>query len=62
MMSAAPVVWILCSEIQPLQRRDFDITCSTTTNGIFTMMIGATFLTLMDNIGAAGKKLRDIGQ
>ena len=53
-MSAAPVVWILCSEIQPLKCRDFGITCSTTTNWIANMIIGATFLTLLDTIGAAG--------
>lgn len=44
-MSAAPVVWILCSEIQPLKCRDFGITCSTTTNWVSNMIIGATFLT-----------------
>src|SRR5690606_18020595 len=53
-MSAAPVVWILCSEIQPLKCRDFGITCSTTTNWVSNMIIGATFLTLLDAIGAAG--------
>ncbi|WP_352410499.1 sugar porter family MFS transporter [Mixta sp. BE291] len=53
-MSAAPVVWILCSEIQPLKCRDFGITCSTTTNWVSNMIIGATFLTLLDLIGAAG--------
>ena len=53
-MSAAPVVWILCSEIQPLKCRDFGITCSTTTNWVSNMIIGATFLTLLDTIGAAG--------
>ncbi|MDN4627914.1 sugar porter family MFS transporter [Erwinia sp. PsM31] len=53
-MSAAPVVWILCSEIQPLKCRDFGITCSTTTNWVANMIIGATFLTLLGNIGAAG--------
>ncbi|GHM15882.1 hypothetical protein ECZU42_51010 [Escherichia coli] len=53
-MSAAPVVWILCSEIQPLKCRDFGITCSTTTNWVSNMIIGATFLTLLDSIGAAG--------
>ncbi|EBW7151055.1 sugar porter family MFS transporter [Salmonella enterica subsp. enterica serovar Coeln] len=53
-MSAAPVVWILCSEIQPLKCRDFGITCSTTTNWGSNMIIGATFLTLLDSIGAAG--------
>ena len=52
-MSAAPVVWILCSEIQPLKCRDFGITCSTTTNWVSNMIIGATFLTLLDAIGAA---------
>ncbi len=51
-MSAAPVVWILCSEIQPLKCRDFGITCSTTTNWVSNMIIGATFLTLLDTIGA----------
>jgi len=53
-MSAAPVVWILCSEIQPLKCRDFGVTCSTTTNWVANMIIGATFLTLLDAIGAAG--------
>ncbi|MFT4269908.1 MAG: sugar porter family MFS transporter [Pantoea sp.] len=53
-MSAAPVVWILCSEIQPLKCRDFGITCSTTTNWIANMIIGATFLSLLDSIGASG--------
>ncbi|MBP2169989.1 SP family arabinose:H+ symporter-like MFS transporter [Erwinia toletana] len=52
-MSAAPVVWILCSEIQPLKARDFGITCSTTTNWVSNMIIGATFLTLIDTFGAA---------
>lgn len=53
-MSAAPVVWILCSEIQPLKCRDFGITCSTTTNWVANMIIGATFLSLLSSIGAAG--------
>lgn len=53
-MSAAPVVWILCSEIQPLKCRDFGVTCSTTTNWVSNMIIGATFLTLLESNGAAG--------
>ncbi|TWD39921.1 sugar transport protein [Pantoea sp. SJZ147] len=53
-MSAAPVVWILCSEIQPLKCRDFGITCSTTTNWVANMIIGATFLSLLGSIGPAG--------
>lgn len=48
------LMWILCSEIQPLKCRDFGITCSTTTNWVSNMIIGATFLTLLDSIGAAG--------
>jgi drug/metabolite transporter (DMT)-like permease len=39
---------------QPLKCRDFGITCSTTTNWVSNMIIGATFLTLLDSIGAAG--------
>lgn len=31
-MSAGPLIWVLCSEIQPLKGRDFGITCSTATN------------------------------
>jgi SP family arabinose:H+ symporter-like MFS transporter len=52
-MSAGPVVWILCSEIQPLKSRDFGIACSTMTNWISCAVIGATFLTLVDTLGAA---------
>ena len=52
-MSAGPVVWILCSEIQPLKSRDFGVACSTTTNWIVNMIIGATFLTLISNYGIA---------
>jgi SP family arabinose:H+ symporter-like MFS transporter len=53
-MSAAPVFWILCSEIQPLKCRDFGITCSTTTNWVANMIIGATILSLLVSIGPAG--------
>ena len=52
-MSAAPVVWILCSEIQPLKSRDFGTACSTTTNWVSNMIIGASFLTLLNAIGPA---------
>ncbi len=52
-MSAGPVVWILCSEIQPLKSRDFGVACSTTTNWIVNMIIGATFLTLINTFGIA---------
>ena len=52
-MSAGPVVWILCSEIQPLKSRDFGVACSTTTNWITNMIIGATFLTMINMYGIA---------
>ncbi len=52
-MSAGPVVWVLCSEIQPLKSRDFGVACSTTTNWIVNMIIGATFLTLIAKFGIA---------
>ena len=52
-MSAGPVVWILCSEIQPLKSRDFGVACSTTTNWVVNMLIGATFLTLINTFGIA---------
>lgn len=31
-MSAGPLIWTLCSEVQPLKGRDFGIGCSTVTN------------------------------
>ncbi len=52
-MSAGPLVWTLCSEIQPLKGRDFGIGCSTVTNWIANMIVGATFLTLLNRIGGA---------
>ena len=50
---AGPVVWILCSEIQPLKSRDFGIACSTMTNWLSCTLIGATFLTLLDTLGSS---------
>lgn len=52
-MSAGPLIWTLCSEIQPLKGRDFGIACSTITNWIANMIVGATFLTLLNRIGHA---------
>jgi MFS transporter, SP family, galactose:H+ symporter len=52
-MSAGPLVWILCSEVQPLKGRDFGIGCSTVTNWIANMIVGATFLSLLNGIGHA---------
>ncbi|TPG60856.1 sugar porter family MFS transporter [Ewingella americana] len=52
-MSAGPLIWVLCSEIQPLRGRDFGITVSTTTNWIANMIVGATFLTMLETLGNA---------
>jgi SP family galactose:H+ symporter-like MFS transporter len=52
-MSAGPLVWTLCSEVQPLKGRDFGIGCSTFTNWIANMIVGATFLSLLNGIGHA---------
>lgn len=52
-MSAGPLIWTLCSEVQPLNGRDFGIGCSTFTNWIANMIVGATFLTLLNGIGNA---------
>ncbi|XOD70134.1 MAG: sugar porter family MFS transporter [Sodalis sp. (in: enterobacteria)] len=52
-MSAGPLIWVLCSEIQPLKGRDFGITISTATNWIANMIVGATFLTMLERFGNA---------
>lgn len=51
--SAGPLIWVLCAEVQPLQGRDFGIACSTFTNWIANMGVGATFLTLLGTLGAS---------
>lgn len=52
-MSAGPLIWILCSEIQPLQGRDFGIGFSTVANWIGNFIVGATFLSLLNGLGQA---------
>jgi len=52
-MSAGPLVWTLCSEIQPLKGRDFGVGASTLTNWVTNMVVGATFLTLLNTFGNA---------
>ena len=50
---AGPIVWVLCSEIQPLKSREFGVACSTMTNWITCGIVGATFLTLVDTLGSS---------
>lgn len=52
-MSAGPLIWILCSEVQPINGRDFGIAISTFTNWIANFVVGATFLTLLNHFGNA---------
>lgn len=52
-MSAGPLIWILCSEVQPINGRDFGIALSTFTNWIANFVVGATFLTLLNQFGHA---------
>ncbi|QGZ64902.1 sugar porter family MFS transporter [Paraburkholderia acidisoli] len=52
-MSAGPMIWILCSEIQPIKGRDFGIAASTFTNWVANTVVGATFLTLLNSLGHA---------
>lgn len=52
-MSAGPLIWVLCSEIQPLKGRDFGVTVSTATNWLANMVLAATFLSLLNALGAA---------
>jgi len=50
--SGGPVVWTLSSEIQPLQGRDFGISCSTLTNWLLNMFLGTYFLVAAAQFGA----------
>ncbi len=52
-MSAGPLIWLLCSEIQPLKGRDFGMTCSTFTCHIAGLIVSATFLTLLNTLGSS---------
>ncbi|HTV84846.1 MAG TPA: sugar porter family MFS transporter [Dyella sp.] len=50
-MSAGPLIWTLCSEVQPLKGRDFGIGCSTVTNWVANTIVGLTFLSLLASVG-----------
>ncbi|GAN90313.1 major facilitator superfamily sugar transporter [Gluconobacter frateurii M-2] len=53
-MSAGPLMWVLCAEIQPLGGRDFGIAMSTFTNWMTNLLVGVSFLSLMKAIGTGG--------
>ncbi len=53
-ISLGPVIWILCSEIFPLQGRDIGVTFSTASNWICNAIIGFFFLGVLHKLGPAG--------
>lgn len=52
-MSAGPLIWTLCSEIQPLKGRDFGIAASTVTNWGANMVVGFTFPLMLSGLGSS---------
>ena len=50
-MSAGPIIWVICSEIYPLEGRDLGVTFSTATNWIANGIVGMTFLLLLAGFG-----------
>ncbi|GAB0112784.1 sugar porter family MFS transporter [Acidisoma sp. C75] len=51
-MSAGPLIWVLCSEVQPTKGRDFGIAASTLTNWVANFVVGATFLSMLHGLGS----------
>jgi MFS transporter, SP family, galactose:H+ symporter len=51
-MSAGPIVWVICTEIYPIDGRDLGITISTATNWIVNGLVAATFLTMLKYLGS----------
>ena len=52
-ISLGPVIWILCSEIFPLQGRDIGVTFSTTSNWACNAILAYAFLPVWNALGAA---------
>ncbi|GBR27837.1 sugar-proton symporter [Komagataeibacter oboediens DSM 11826] len=51
-MGAGPLVWTLCSEIQPIEGRDFGVACSTLANWGMDWAVSNTFLSIVAVAGA----------
>jgi SP family galactose:H+ symporter-like MFS transporter len=49
--SAGPLIWVLCSEVQPTKGRDFGIAASTLTNWVANFVVGLTFLSMLNGFG-----------
>ncbi|MXV36672.1 MULTISPECIES: sugar porter family MFS transporter [unclassified Saccharibacter] len=52
-MSAGPLMWVICSEIQPNAGRNLGISISTGTNMLSNLFIGTTFLTMLEGLGSS---------
>jgi SP family galactose:H+ symporter-like MFS transporter len=52
-MSAGPLIWTLCSEVQPTRGRDFGVSASTFMNWAANFVVGLTFLSLLNGLGTA---------
>ncbi|MBY0379974.1 MAG: sugar porter family MFS transporter, partial [Burkholderiales bacterium] len=50
-VSLGPIIWIICSEIFPLEARDIGITITTMGNWIFNTIIGTYTLVWFESIG-----------
>ncbi|MCX8666559.1 sugar porter family MFS transporter [Acetobacteraceae bacterium B3987] len=48
-----PLVWALCSEVQPTRGRDFGIGCSTVTNWVANWVVSSIFPLMMLAMGAS---------
>ncbi|MCE2574667.1 sugar porter family MFS transporter [Komagataeibacter sp. FNDCR2] len=51
-IGAGPLVWTLCSEIQPIEGRDFGVACSTLANWGMDWGVSNTFLSIVAVAGA----------
>jgi MFS transporter, SP family, galactose:H+ symporter len=51
-MSAGPLIWILCSEVQPTRGRDFGVSASTFMNWAANFVVALTFLSLLNGLGS----------
>jgi len=50
-IGAGPVVWAVCSEIQPLSGREFGVSCSTFANWAVNWLVSGTALSLLTALG-----------
>ncbi|MXV43753.1 sugar porter family MFS transporter [Saccharibacter sp. 17.LH.SD] len=52
-MSAGPLAWVICAEIQPTAGRNLGLSLSTGTNMFCNLLIGTTFLSMLEFFGSA---------